>query len=65
MEKIILTGCTPEEITQKLQLSQSFRGKQIFKWISTGVDNFDSMIAELGGTDTLAGVEWKNVSDFN
>ena len=43
MEKIILTGCTPEEITQKLQLSQSFRGKQIFKWISTGVDNFDSM----------------------
>ena len=43
MEKIILTGCTPEEITQKFQFSQSFRGKQIFKWISTGVDNFDSM----------------------
>ena len=43
MEKIILTGCTPEEITQKLQLSQSFRGKQIFKWISRGVNDFDSM----------------------
>ncbi len=43
MEKIILTGCTPEEITQKLQLSQSFRGKQIFKWISTGVCDFDKM----------------------
>ena len=43
MEKIILTGCTPEEITEKLQLSQSFRGKQIFKWISTGVSDFDLM----------------------
>ena len=43
MEKIILTACTPEEIAQKLQLSQSFRGKQIFKWISSGVRSFDQM----------------------
>ena len=43
MEKIVLTGCTPDEIAQKLQLSQSFRGKQIFKWISSGVSNFDQM----------------------
>lgn len=43
MEKIILTGCTPEEITEKLGLSQSFRGRQIFKWISTGVTSFDQM----------------------
>lgn len=43
MEKIILTGCLPLEIVEKLQLSQSFRGKQIFKWISTGVSDFDSM----------------------
>ncbi len=43
MEKIVLTGCTPDEIAQKLQLSQSFRGKQIFKWISSGVLNFDQM----------------------
>lgn len=43
MEKIILTGFTPEEITEKLGLSQSFRGKQIFKWISTGVTSFDQM----------------------
>ena len=43
MEKIILTGLIPEEITEKLNLSQSFRGKQIFKWISTGVSSFDQM----------------------
>lgn len=43
MEKIILTGCTPEEITEKLGLSQSFRGRQIFKWISTGITSFDQM----------------------
>ena len=43
MEKIILTGCLPLEISEKLNFSQSFRGKQIFKWISTGVTDFDSM----------------------
>ena len=43
MEKIVLTGFTPEEITEKLELSQSFRGKQIFKWISTGITSFDQM----------------------
>ena len=43
MEKVVLTGCTPEEIAQKLELSQSFRGKQIFKWISSGVTSFDQM----------------------
>ena len=43
MEKIILTGLIPEEITEKLNLSQNFRGKQIFKWISTGVSSFDQM----------------------
>ncbi len=43
MEKIILTASFPEEITQKLGLSQAFRGKQIFKWISSGVKSFDQM----------------------
>ena len=43
MEKIVLTGLLPQEITQQLQLTQSFRGKQIFKWISTGVADFDLM----------------------
>ena len=43
MEKIVLTGFTPEEITEKLELSNSFRGKQIFKWISTGITSFDQM----------------------
>ena len=43
MEKIVLTGLLPQEITQQLQLTQNFRGKQIFKWISTGVQDFDLM----------------------
>ncbi len=43
MEKIVLTGCLPLEIAEKLELKQAFRGKQIFKWVSTGVMDFDSM----------------------
>ena len=43
MEKIVLTGLLPQEIVEKLKLSQSFRGKQIFKWISTGATSFDQM----------------------
>ena len=43
MEKIVLTGLLPQEITEQLNLSQNFRGKQIFKWISTGVTSFDQM----------------------
>ena len=43
MEKIVLTGLLPQEIVEKLNLSQSFRGKQIFKWISCGLSDFDSM----------------------
>ena len=43
MEKIVLTGLLPQEITEQLNLSQSFRGKQIFKWISCGVTSFDQM----------------------
>ena len=43
MDKIVLSGLISEEITQKLELSQGFRGKQIFKWIGNGVKSFDDM----------------------
>lgn len=43
MDKIVLTGLLSDEITQKLDLDQAFRGKQIFKWVGQGVEDFDSM----------------------
>ena len=43
MNKIILTGLLPHEITESLELKQSFRGSQIFKWVGNGVKDFDSM----------------------
>lgn len=43
MEKIALAGLLPEEITEKLELTQKFRGAQIFKWIGNGSTSFDSM----------------------
>ena len=42
-EKLFLTGLFPEEIVTKLDLGANFRGKQIFKWISSGVSSFDEM----------------------
>lgn len=41
--KEILTGLLPEEITQNLNLGASFRGKQIFKWVASGIVSFDEM----------------------
>ena len=41
--KIYLTGLFPEEIVSVLDLGANFRGKQIFKWISSGVSSFDEM----------------------
>lgn len=43
MEKIVLSNLLSDEITEKLNLSQNFRGKQIFKWIGSGAKNFDEM----------------------
>lgn len=43
MSKITLSNLLPQEITEQLELTQSFRGKQIFKWISTGVKSFSLM----------------------
>lgn len=44
MEKMIsLTGLLPEEITKELGLKEKFRGKQIFKWVGSGVTSFEQM----------------------
>ena len=43
MEKIILPGLLPDEITESLNLKQKFRGIQIFKWIGSGTTSFDQM----------------------
>ena len=43
MNQIVLTGLLPLEICEKLELSQKFRGSQIFKWIGSGVTDFDAM----------------------
>lgn len=43
MEKIILLGLLPDEITESLNLQQKFRGLQIFKWIGSGTTSFDQM----------------------
>lgn len=41
--KNVLTGLLPEEIFEKLELSQTFRAKQIFKWVGNGAKTFDQM----------------------
>ncbi|MCQ2598254.1 MAG: 23S rRNA (adenine(2503)-C(2))-methyltransferase RlmN [Treponema sp.] len=42
-DKIVLTGLLPNEICEKLELKEKFRGKQIFKWVGTGVKDFSEM----------------------
>lgn len=39
----VLSALLPDEISTELNLSPAFRGKQIFKWISLGVESFDQM----------------------
>ncbi|MBR5645644.1 MAG: 23S rRNA (adenine(2503)-C(2))-methyltransferase RlmN [Treponema sp.] len=41
--KTVLTGLLPDEITESLELDQKFRGKQIFKWVGSGVYSFNEM----------------------
>lgn len=43
MNKIILSGLLPNEITEQLCLDQKFRGTQIFKWVGNGITDFDKM----------------------
>ena len=38
-----LSGLLPDEITGITGLKQSYRGKQIFKWIHSGVNSFEEM----------------------
>ena len=40
---IELTGLLPGEIAEQLSLKEKFRGKQILKWIGSGVKNVDEM----------------------
>ncbi len=42
-DKIQIAGLLAEEISEKLSLSPSFRGKQIFEWIGKGAKSFDEM----------------------
>ena len=44
MGKHCLTGLLPQEICDVLGDVPSFRGKQIFKWIASGVESFDEML---------------------
>ena len=43
MQKIPIVSLNCDELTEKLELKQKFRAKQIFKWISGGVTSFDQM----------------------
>ena len=38
-----MAGLLPDEICAQLNLSPAFRGKQVFKWLSLGVESFDEM----------------------
>nr|WP_187116195.1 23S rRNA (adenine(2503)-C(2))-methyltransferase RlmN [Treponema pectinovorum] len=42
-KKISITGLLPEEISSQLDIKPSFRGVQIFEWLSKGIDSFDEM----------------------
>lgn len=43
MSRIILTNLLPNEICEQLELSQKFRGEQIFKWVGNGIKDFEQM----------------------
>lgn len=42
-DSVVLTGLLPGEITEALGLKEKFRGKQIFKWVGSGVQSFEEM----------------------
>ena len=50
---IYLAGLLPDEICENLNLTQKFRGKQIFQWISKGVSAFEDMTNIDKNTRTL------------
>jgi 23S rRNA (adenine2503-C2)-methyltransferase len=53
MIKIPLAALLPDEITKELGLPHSFRGKQIFKWIQKGINDFSRMTNIPGSLRTL------------
>ena len=42
-DKIALAGLNPEEICNYTGISPAFRGKQVFQWISKGVESFSDI----------------------
>lgn len=43
MTPVAITGLLPDEINQTFSIKEKFRGKQIFRWISNGVETFSDM----------------------
>lgn len=41
--RLVLSALLPEELFEQLKLLQTFRAKQIFKWIGSGAKDFDCM----------------------
>jgi len=40
---IPVAGLLPDELVKELELTPAFRGKQVFKWIGSGAESFDTM----------------------
>ena len=43
MTPVAITGLLPDEINTTFSIKEKFRGKQIFRWISNGVESFSEM----------------------
>ena len=43
MPTVAITGLLPDEINETFSIKEKFRGKQIFHWISNGVESFSDM----------------------
>lgn len=43
MSSVAITGLLPDEINETFSIKEKFRGKQIFRWISNGVESFSDM----------------------
>lgn len=43
MSSVAITGLLPDEINETFSIKEKFRGKQIFRWISSGVESFSDM----------------------
>ena len=43
MTPVAITGLLPDEINTTFSIKEKFRGKQIFRWVSNGVESFSEM----------------------